>query len=89
MADRVLPSREQAQQLLDQRPRLAIGAWFWALVEAYASGRLVDREAIDYGAAKKLVDIWLETVDMHDDDAEQIYALVMDAVDAALPDLEV
>ena len=51
-----------------------------------SSGRLVDREAINYGAAKEWVDIWLETVDIHDDDAEQIYALVMDAIDAALPD---
>ncbi len=85
MAEHV-PSREQAQQLLDQRPRLAIGAWFWALVEGRASGRLVDRKVPDYGAAKKLVDVWRETVDIHDDDAEQIYKLVMDAVDAALGD---
>ncbi len=76
-----LPSREQAQQLLDQRPRLAIGAWFWELVDGRASGRLVDREAIDYEAAVAEYERW---ADHAGDDTRNLDQALADVIDAAL-----
>ena len=47
MADRVLPSREEAEAWLHTSAGSGYGRRF---VQAYVSGRLVDREAIDYEA---------------------------------------
>ena len=48
MADRVLPSREGMQRKIDghQEDWLADDDDLWALAEEWASGRLVDREAM-------------------------------------------
>ena len=47
MAERVLPS---CQEMMDDRPWIGDELEV-VIVEAYAEGRLVDREAIDYEAA--------------------------------------
>ena len=48
------------------------------------SGRLVDREAIDYEAAKEQVRIWLTSVDI--DDEPLAHSMSIAAVDAAIGD---
>ena len=56
MANRVLPSREEAANRSDQlrAEGLSFTAEYLAL-DAIASGRLVDREAIDYEAAAAML----------------------------------
>ena len=84
MADRVLPSREPAQEAKDE------GNWAgtaFALQEAYISGQLFDREAIDYEAGLAyVVKIW--TMVYGDAPSQQVLAILWDGiqggVDAAL-----
>ena len=52
MADRVLPSRTNAAEILQGDPCAREPAIRW-LFDAYVSRRLVDREAIDYEAARR------------------------------------
>ena len=81
LADRVLPSREKFnEQYPDDWPE----GWRDVL-DAYASGRLVDREAIDYEAAGAVMEDWAEYLE----DKAGRWAATVEAVDAALPDQEV
>ena len=51
MADRVLPSRGAASSWLHDPDRAVAPSLVFDIVEAYASGQVVDRDAIDYEAA--------------------------------------
>ena len=83
MADRALPSREAFP------PRLGPVLYHMAeqklIVDAYHSGRLVDREAINHEAAKEQTRIWLETVDI--DDEPLIHSRTIDAIGAAFEEV--
>ena len=65
MADRVLPSRDDLRSILDSYegwrgdPQVRTE---WQVLDAYVSGRLVDREAIDYEAASKEAGCWTGVV---------------------------
>ena len=50
MAERVLPSRGEVAQMLGAEYSELTKSAAWLLMGAYAEGRLVDREAIDYEA---------------------------------------
>ena len=83
MADRVLlPSRKEAAKRAGQlrAEGLSFTAQYLAL-DAIASGRLVDREAIDYEAAIALARTFRNL--------EWNHRAVRVVVDAALPDQEV
>ncbi len=54
MADRVLPSREEIVHIRTNTDRHSASILIAQLMTAYAEGRLVDREAIDYEAAIEL-----------------------------------
>ena len=56
MADRVLPSREDVRLVLDREYDEYAKSVGWLLMGAYAEGRLVDREAIDYSLPDNLTD---------------------------------
>ena len=77
MANRVLPSREEATVR-----NVGLPLWAGSLVEAYASGRLVDREAINYEAAAKALAFMV-----HPFEVETAAPIL--TVAAALPDLVV
>ena len=82
MADRVLPSREMAERA---RVDGYAGLVVWKLIRAYVSGRLVDREAIDYDKAAIVIeqnndlDRRIGTLTLHD---------FRMAVDAAIGDTD-
>ncbi len=78
-ADRVLPSRKESAKRAGQlrAEGLSFTAEYLAL-DAIASGRLMDREDIDYEAAENLAEA--DSLD---------YSAVRTIVDAALPDREV
>ena len=79
MADRVLPSRDDAAAMLRGELDEDEGARIVAdLLRLAASGRLVDREAFDYEAAKE----YLRSVGEN-------YHFAKETVEAALPDLDV
>ena len=50
MAETPLPSREEAQAEWDKEGAFGADTMEWAALRGIAEGRLVDREAIDYGA---------------------------------------
>ena len=85
MAERVLPSREAFKQL--QHEPMIDGylppGWRTVLRE-FGSGRLVDREAIKYGAAAKALEVWAD----HLADKAGRWSATVAAVNAALPDQE-
>ncbi len=88
MAERVLPSREDAMEWSDRYAEVANPRSMVNIVAAYASGELKTeaerREAIDYEAAQRVLDIIDQLVPplRTADDARPI-------VDAALPDQDV
>ncbi len=98
MADRVLPSRELTQAWLDAGPLRGHpnSTDEWTIVQAYASGRLVDRETIDYEAAGEaawrvianeegLIDEGLEWDDLVASDSQSFWIDVgKDTVNAVL-----
>ena len=84
-----LPSRERMKPLAKSLRRYVENASNDALVEeivvpieARASGRLVDREAIDYEAAKQALNEdgrWLVAPDIIEIEADHMVRLVVDA----------
>ena len=81
MADRVLPSRELAAVIAaPYKGKPGEIEHFYKIITAYASGRLVDREAIDYEAAN--VELAKQVA------ADRVYDAFA-ILDAALPDEEV
>ena len=95
MADRVLPSRDSFS---DADIKTLYKHGFFdeeKIIMAYVSGRLVDREAIDYEAAADqlgLID-WMAMQTKHPSSVEMppyewLLAEANAVVDAALPDLE-
>ena len=53
-----LPTREEAQAEWDKEGLYAADTMEWVVLEALASGRLVDREAIDHEAASNAIRYW-------------------------------
>ncbi len=84
MVDRLLPSREEVNHWLVGIPVPVIREDIKNVLQLYASGRLVDREAIDYEAAAEKYATQRPGVGPVTD-AKRARAVV----DAALPDLEV
>ncbi len=96
MADRVLPSRGEVAQMLGAEYSEMTKSAAWLLMGAYAEGRLVDREDINYEAAGEaawrviankegLIDEGLEWDDLVASDSQSFWIDVgKDTVNAAL-----
>ena len=82
MANRVLPSREEAQAEWEREGPWAADTMEWAALRGIASGQLVDREAIDTRAAYKVYEVITGR-------PELTYSGFLRVWDAALPDQEV